>query len=127
MVKSSSLALAVRAVIAFFAVDKSAFVKVKTKFFENVDNGFNAAFNSAFCVSIFNSEEKYAAALVCKAFVGNGAEKVSKMHKAGGAGCNSGNFCAFGKVSFGVTCLNLFCGFGNVREQKFRKFLIIHL
>ena len=126
VIKMCSLTLAIRTVIAFFAVDKCAFIKIKSEFFENVDNGFNAAFNSAFCVGIFNSEEENAAALVCKAFIGNCAEKVAEMHKTGGAWCNSGYLCAFGKISFGIACFNLFRGFGNIREQKFRKFLIIH-
>ena len=71
-------------------------------------------------------DEEATAALVGKAFIGDCAEQVPQMHKAGGTGSHTGYLCPLGQVSGRIALFHVLRRGGDVREKQIGKLLIIH-
>ena len=121
MVDLCSLTLTVWTVSTnVLVVHAGTFIEVQAKAVEHLDDGFNAAFHSAFQVGIFNTQEEYAVALMSQTFINQCREQIAQMHEAGWAWCNSGNFCAFRQVSCRIAFFNIFRSQFQIWEQQLR-------
>ena len=75
--------------------------------FQRLDQTLGSTGYLALCVGVLNTQEEYAAALVCQTLTNGGGEQTAEMYKAGGAGGETGNLCALGQLSCGICRLNV--------------------
>jgi hypothetical protein len=61
-----------------------------------------------------------------KTLTNHGLINTAKVNVARGAGCESCYLCSFGKITGRIFLLELLGCSGNVREEKFRKKLVVH-
>ena len=99
-------------------VKDGALVKVDAVMSQRLDQTLGRTGNLTLCVGVLNSQIEYAAALVRQTLTNRGGEQAAEMHKACGAGRETGDLCALGELTRGICCLNIGRCLGDLREQQ---------